>query len=170
MMNNGDGTFRERAVELGIEPPRGGIYLEERIGGQEAARSSRSAVVADFYGDGRLDIVTNNFNDRPYVFANRLARRNYVDFRLTGTRSNRDAIGAVARLWIGKRVLVRQVNPAGGYLSQSSRVLHFGLGDRSTVDRVEIRWPSGIVQTLDNPAINTLHQVREPPPPPPPER
>jgi hypothetical protein len=57
--------------------------------------------------------------------------------------------------------MVRQVNPAGGYLSQSSRVLHFGLGDQSHVDRVEIRWPSGIVQTLDNPAINTLHQVRE---------
>jgi hypothetical protein len=49
-------------------------------------------------------------------------------------------------------------------------VLHFGLGERSNVDRVEIRWPSGIIQTLDNPAINTLHQVREPPPPSPPER
>jgi hypothetical protein len=117
--------------------------------------------VADFDGDGRLEIVTNNFNDRPYFFANRLPRRNYVAFRLTGTKSNRDAIAAVVRLWIGKTVMVRQVNPAGGYLSQSSRVLHFGLGDRSNVDRVEIRWPSGIVQTLENPAINTLHQVRE---------
>ncbi len=166
MMNNGDGTFRERAVELGIEPPPGGIYLEERIGGQQATRSSRSAIVADFDGDGRLEIVTNNFNDRPYFFANRLPRRNYVAFRLTGTKSNRDAIGTVVRLWVGKMVLVRQVNPAGGYLSQSSRVLHFGLGDRSNVDRVEIRWPSGIVQTLDNPAINSLHQVREPTPQP----
>jgi hypothetical protein len=58
--------------------------------------------------------------------------------------------------------MIRQVNPAGGYLSQSSRVVHFGLGDRSKVDRIEIRWPRGIVQTLDNPAINTLHQIREP--------
>jgi hypothetical protein len=161
MMNNGDGTFRSRALELGIEPPRGGVYQDERIGGQPATRSSRSAVVADFDGDGRLEIVTNNFNDRPYFFANRLPRRNYVAFRLTGTKSNRDAIAAVVRLWVGKTVMVRQVNPAGGYLSQSSRVLHFGLGGRSHVDRVEIRWPSGIVQTLDNPAINTLHQVRE---------
>jgi len=165
-MNNGDSTFREQAAALGIEPPPGGIYLEDRIGGQQATRSSRSAVTADFDGDGRLEIVTNNFNDRPYFFANRLPRRNYVAFQLTGTKSNRDAIGAVVRLWVGKRVLVRQVNPAGGYLSQSSRVLHFGLGDRSNVDRVEIRWPSGIVQTLDNPAINTLHQVREPTPQP----
>jgi len=162
MMNNGDGTFRDRAATLGIEPPTGGIYLEERVAGQQAARSSRSAVVADFDGDGRLELVANNFNGPPYYFANRFPRQNYVAFRLTGTKSNRDAIGAVVRLWAGKTVMVRQVNPAGGYLSHSSRVLHFGLGDRSKVDRIEIRWPRGIVQTLDNPAINTLHQVREP--------
>jgi enediyne biosynthesis protein E4 len=69
---------------------------------------------------------------------------------------------AVVRLWVGKTVMVRQVNPAGGYLSHSSSVVHFGLGDRSKVDRVEIRWPRGIVQTLDNPEINALHQIREP--------
>jgi hypothetical protein len=162
MMNSGDGTFRDRAADLGIEPPARGIYLEQRIGGKPAARSSRSAVVADFDGDGRLDIVANNFNDRPYYFANRFPKRNYIAFRLTGTSSNRDAIGAVVQLWSGKAVMIRQVNPAGGYLSQSSRVVHFGLGDRSKVDRIEIRWPRGIVQTLDNPAINTLHQIREP--------
>jgi len=162
MMNNGNGTFRERAADLGVEPPTGGIYQERNIGGQRAARSSRSAAVADFDGDGRLDIVTNNFNDRPYFFANRFPRQNYVAFRLTGTTSNRDAIGALVRLRIGNTVMVREVNPAGGYLAQSSRVVHFGLGDRNKIDRIEIRWPRGIVQTLENPAINTLHQVREP--------
>ena len=162
MMNNGDGTFRDRAVTLGIEPPAGGLYLDERVAGKQAARSSRSAVVADFDRDGRLEIVTNNFNGPPYYFANRLPRGNYVEFRLTGTSSNRDAIGAVLRLWVGKTVMVREVSPAGGYLAQSSRVVHFGLGDQGKVDRVVIRWPRGIVQTLDNPAINTLHEVREP--------
>ena len=162
MMNNGDGTFRDRAAAFGVEPPRGGIYLEERVAGRQATRSSRSAVVADFDGDGRLDIVTNNFNDRPYYFANRFPRRNYMALRLTGTQSNRDAIGAVVRLWIGKTVMVRQVNPAGGYLAHSSRVVHFGLGDHGKVDRIEIRWPRGIVQRLDNPEINTLLQIREP--------
>jgi hypothetical protein len=162
MMSNGDGTFRDRAADFGIEPPRGGIYLEERVAGRQATRSTRAAVVADFDGDGRLEIVTNNFNDRPYYFANRLPRRNYVELRLTGTRSNRDAIGAVVRLWVGKTVMVRQVNPAGGYLSHSSRVVHFGLGDDTQVDRIEIRWPRGIVQRLDNPEINTLLQIREP--------
>jgi len=120
--------------------------------------------VADFDGDGRLEIVTNNFNGPPYYFVNRLPRRNYVEFRLTGTTSNRDAIGAVVRLWVGKTVMVRQVSPAGGYLAQSSRVVHLGLGDRTTVDRVEIRWPRGIRQTLQHPEINTLHQIREPAP------
>ena len=162
MMNNGDGTFRDRAADVGVEPPRGGIYLEERVAGRQATRSSRAAVVADFDGDGRLEIVTNNFNDRPYYFANRFPRRNNVELRLTGTQSNRDAIGAVVRLWVGKTVMVRQVNPAGGYLSHSSRVVHFGLGDHTKVDRIEIRWPRGIVQRLDNPEINTLLQIREP--------
>jgi hypothetical protein len=162
MMNNGDGTFRDRASALGIEPPTGGDFQEQNISGKQAARSSRSAVVADFDGDGQLDIVTNNFNDTPYFFANRFPKRNYVEFKLTGTRSNRDAIGAVVRLWVGNKVMVREVNPAGGYLAQSSRVLHFGLGDRSKVDRVEIRWPRGTVQTLNNPGINTLHKISEP--------
>jgi hypothetical protein len=162
MMNNGDGTFTERAATLGVEPPTGGIYQEKNIGGQRAARSSRSAAVADFDGNGRLEIVTNNFNDRPYYFANRFPRRNYLEFRLTGTSSNRDAIGALVRVWLGKTVMVRQVNPAGGYLAQSSRVLHFGLGDQVKVDSVVIRWPRGIVQTLVKPTINTLHQIREP--------
>jgi hypothetical protein len=162
MMNNGDGTFRDRAASLGVEPPTGGVYQGKNIGGQRAARSSRSAAVADFDGDGRLDIVTNNFNDRPYFFANRFPRRNYVEFRLTGTKSNRDAIGSVVRLWVGNKVMVRQVSPAGGYLSQSSRTVHFGLGDRSKIDSVRIRWPRGLVQTLVKPQINTLHKVREP--------
>jgi len=162
MMNNGDGTFHDRAADFGVEPPRGGIYLEERVAGRQATRSSRAAVVADFDGDGRLEIVTNNFNDRPNYFANRFPRRNYVELRLTGTQSNRDAIGAVVRLWVGKTVMVRQVNPAGGYLAQSSRVVHFGLGDHTKVDRIEIRWPRGIVQRLDHPEINTLLQIREP--------
>jgi hypothetical protein len=162
MMNNGNGTFTDRAAALGVEPPTGGIYQEQKIGGQQAARSSRSAAVADFMGDGRLEIVTNNFNDRPYFFANRFPRRHYVALRLTGTTSNRDAIGAVVRLWAGKTEMIRQVSPAGGYLSQSSRVVHFGLADQAKVDRIEIRWPRGSVQTLKNPRIDTLLQIREP--------
>src|SRR5262249_33671163 len=147
-MNNGDETFTERAEELGIEPPARGIFLDERIGGRQACRSSRCAAVADFDGDGRLEIVTNNFNDQPYYFRNYLPLRNYVAFPLRGTKSNRDAIGAVVKLYVGNEVLTRQVCPSGGYLAQSSKTVHFGLGDRPHIDRIEIRWPNGVAQQI----------------------
>ncbi len=162
LMNQGDETFAERSRPEGIEPPRRGKFLEEKIGGKDAARSSRCAAVADFSGTGRLDIVVNNFNDHPYFFKNQFPKKNHVAFRLQGTKSNRDAVGALVRIYLAKEVMVRQVQAAGGYLSQSSRSLHFGLGDRPRIDRVEIRWPSGIRQRFDNLAINRLHYVVEP--------
>jgi hypothetical protein len=163
MMNNGNGTFTDRAEAEGIEPPPGGLYLPDRIGGQPAPRSSRCAATADFTGNGRLDIITNNFNDAPYLFKNQFPPKHYAEFRLRGTKSNRDAIGAVVRLYMGKEVLTRQVQAAGGYLSQSSKTLHFGLGDRAAIDRAVIRWPSGKQQTIEHPALDQLHDLVEPP-------
>jgi len=176
LMNEGDGTFRDRAGELGIEPPPGGPYLPEKIRGRPAAKSSRSAAVADFDGDGRLGIVVNNFNGPPYFFKNRFPRKNWVAFRLRGTRSNRDAIGAVVRLYRrssgpvsrlgGREVLTRAGLGACGYLAQSSRTLHFGLGERADIDRVEITWPSGLRQVLKGVVANRRHDVVEPAPAP----
>jgi hypothetical protein len=168
MMNNGNGTFTDRAETTGIEPPPRGRYLPEKIAGHSAARSSRCAAVADFTGVGRLDIVTNNFNDQPYYFQNHFPQQNYVAFRLQGSRhlhargSNRDAIGALVRIYMGKEVMVRQVEAAGGYLSQSSKTVHFGLGKRKKIDRMEIRWPRGLIQKIAHPAINKRHDITEP--------
>jgi hypothetical protein len=161
LMNNGDESFTDRAAAEGIEPPRQGMFLPEPIGGEPAARSSRAAATGDFDGDGRLDLVVNNFNDHPYYFRNQFPKRNWLAFRLRGTRSNRDAIGATVRLRVNDQMLVRQVQSAGGYLSQSSKTLHFGLGDQKQVEQVEIRWPSGVRQTIRSPGINRLHEVSE---------
>jgi hypothetical protein len=174
-MNKGDGTFSDRAKEAGIEPPPGGIFLEERIGSQRATRGSRCAAVADFDSDGRLDLMVSNFNDRPYYFKNEFPRKNYVAFRLQGNhqsyfspdsrrpaKSCRDAIGALVRIYHGKDVQVRQLQAAGGYLSQCSSSIHFGLGDWPEIDRAEIRWPSGRIQVIRRPEINRRHQLIEP--------
>jgi hypothetical protein len=163
LMNQGDGTFRDRAAEMGIEPvPRGPLFPQP-MAGRPAARSSRCAVAGDFDGDGRLEVVTNNFNDQPYYFKSRFPQKHYVAFRLRGTQSNRDAVGAVVRLYRGGQVLTRQVHGAGGYLSQATKTVHFGLGDRPDIDRVEIIWPSGLRQRLGAVAADALHDIGEPP-------
>jgi hypothetical protein len=161
MMNNGDETFTDRARAAGVEPPPGGEYLDKPIGGKPAARSGRCAAVADFDGDGQLDLIANNFNDHPYYFRNHFPSKNWIAFRLRGSKSNRDAIGTVVTLHADSGTMVRQVQGAGGYLSQSSKTVHFGVGARMKVDWVEIVWPSGIRQRLDNPALNRRHDVTE---------
>ncbi len=162
MLNQGDGTFVDVADSRGIEPPTDGIYLDEKIQGGFATRSSRCAATADFNGDGRLEIVTNNFNHRPYYYRNSFPQKSYVAFRLTGTVSNRDAIGATITLTVGERKMVRLLQTAGGYLSQSSKVIHFGLDDLKQVDQAEIVWPSGRREVILKPELNKLHQITEP--------
>jgi enediyne biosynthesis protein E4 len=139
--------------------------------GADDIRDARGMATADFDNDGDLDIVVNNNPGdsgraelaRATLLRNNVgSRRNWLAVELRGTRSNRDAVGAVVRLHVGAEVLTRQVHAAGGYLSQASKTLHFGLGKRTPIDRVEIRWPSGQVQKLDAPALNRLHEVTEP--------
>ncbi|HEX5135360.1 MAG TPA: CRTAC1 family protein [Planctomycetota bacterium] len=164
LANNGDGTFTERARDVGLDPPPGGPLLGVRMGKREATKSSRACAVTDLDGDGRMDLVVNNFNDRAHVFMNRMPGRNWIGFRLTGTTSNRDAVGAVLRLHAGGRTRIAQVQAAGGYLSQSTKTVHFGLGDVASADSCEIRWPDGRVQTIEGPAINRVHAIVEPKP------
>ncbi|REJ85733.1 MAG: hypothetical protein DWQ30_01840 [Acidobacteria bacterium] len=117
-----------------------------------ASKGSRSSAIIDIDSDGDLDIVTTEFNDVPQVLVSDLSDRravNWVGVRLQGTRSNRDGLGAIVRVTAGGRTLTQQVDGKSGYLTQSSLPLYFGLGEATGVDRIEVRWPSGAVQTVD---------------------
>jgi hypothetical protein len=162
LRNRGDGTFEDVCRAAGTEPPPGGALSEEAIAGHPAPRSARCAATADFDEDGRLDLVVGLFNDRALLYRNVSPPRHWCALRLVETRGRRDAIGALVRLTAGGRTQVRQVQAAGGYLSQSSNRLHFGLGAAATVDRVEIRWPGGLVQTVQAPPVDAITTITEP--------
>jgi len=162
LMNQGNGMFVDKTADVGVEPPLRGYNLPRDISGKPAVRSSRCAVTADFDRDGRLEIIANNFNDQPYYFKNQFPKQDFIALRLRGTASPRDAIGAVVRLHQNGKVMTRQVSGATGYLSQSSKVVHFGLGGNGDPDRIDIVWPSGVRQTLTGLAVNSVHEITEP--------
>ena len=106
-------------------------------------------------------MVTNNFNDTPYYFRNQFPQKDYIAFRLTGTRSNRDAIGARVQVRAGNRTQVNEVRSGSSYISHSDMRLHFGLGKAETVDWVEVRWPSGLVERFESLAPDKIHTLKE---------
>lgn len=113
--------------------------------------SSRSSAIVDIDGDGDLDIVTNDFNDRPQILISNLAEKKAIHFlkvQLTGVHGNRDGLGATVRVHVGNRTLLQCNDGKSGYLAQSSVPLYFGLGETSSVDWVEVLWPSGRAQRL----------------------
>jgi hypothetical protein len=164
LMNTGKGAhFVESARAAGIEPPVRGQYIEGlKIKGMACARSSRSAATGDFDGDGDDDLVTNNFNDEPYLFRNDTPSRHYLQIRLRGRRANRDGFGAQVKVVSGDLVQYRETHSTGGYLTQSSPVLHFGLGAGSHVDRVEVIWPgSKQPQVRLQPKVDSLLVIEQ---------
>jgi hypothetical protein len=116
-----------------------------------APLGTRSSVIFDLNQDGALDIVTNEFYSAPQVFVSDLPQRrpiNWLKVALAGTVSNRNGLGATVRVVAGGRVLTQWNDGKSGYLSQSVLPLYFGLGDLTTIDRVEVDWPSGRKQVV----------------------
>jgi hypothetical protein len=123
----------------------------------------RGSAFADIDGDGDLDAVFTQIAGPPLLLRNDLPRgRNWVRLKLTGTKSNRDAIGAWIKVRAGGRTLSRQVMPTRSYLSQSELPVTIGLGDATKVDSVEITWPGGGTQKISPPPLlNRLTVISE---------
>jgi hypothetical protein len=100
-------------------------------------------------------------NATPALLKNRTAGGHYLNLTLTGTKSNRSAIGARVTVTAGGRKRIDEVMSGSSYYSQNSFTLHFGLGDSKAVDDIEIRWPSGILQHVGKTAADQTLKITE---------
>jgi hypothetical protein len=150
LARNAGRTFEDVSSEAGS------VFREAWVG--------RGMAIGDIDNDGRVDAVVTT-NDGPlYVLHNATATPNHwLILKLVGHRSNRDAIGAEVRVVTGKITQVATVTTAGSYLSSGDKRVHFGLGREPLAAAIEIRWPSGIRQTLKNVRADQILQVDEPP-------
>ncbi len=112
----------------------------------QTPRPARGLAVGDLDGDGRPEIVLLNMNAVPSLLKNSLRGGHSLNVKLTGTQSNRSAIGARVTVSVGARKMIDEVMSGGSYYSQNSFTLHFGLGAATEAGRIEVRWPSGRIQ------------------------
>lgn len=123
----------------------------------------RGSAVGDLNGDGRLDVVVTAIGAPAEVWLNQSPGNNHwLELKLQGTKSNRDGIGARVKVIAGTAVQYNHMTTSAGYASSSAGPVHFGLGAHTSVDVVEIRWPSGIVQELKDVAADRIVAVKEP--------
>jgi hypothetical protein len=107
-------------------------------------RPSRGLAIGDLWNDGRMEAVINNISDHPMLLVNLAANQNHwLGVRLVGVQSNRDAIGARVMVKAGSRVWVDEVRSGSSYSSNNDFRLHFGLGQNTNVESIEVRWPNG---------------------------
>jgi hypothetical protein len=124
----------------------------------------RGSAFVDLNNDGFLDLVVTSLGERPRILMNNALNSNHwIMFDLRGHKSNRNGIGATIKVTTGSgRRLFNHVNPSVGFMSSSDRRVHFGLAAEGKIDHVEIRWPSGILQRIEHPAVDQILKVEEP--------
>ena len=129
-------------------------------------RAGRGAAFADFDNTGRAGVIVANNGDPPTLLRNDgpaggAPRNHFVSFKLVGTRSNRDGMGARVKLRAGGVSQIREVAGGGSYMSQSDLRALFGLGRETRADEVEVRWPSGLRQAFHNIAADRFYRIVE---------
>ena len=124
---------------------------------------SRWVAVGDLFNDGNMDIVVENIDGSPMILRNHgIPGRHWVSFELDGTKSNRMALNARLKLVAGGMTQTAEIHSGGGgYLSQDDTRVHFGLGSATRIDKLEIHWPSGLVETLTNLDADKHYNVLE---------
>ena len=127
--NLGNGRFKDVSSEMGP--------------GITAKYSSRGAAFGDYDNDGGMDMVILNMNERPSLLHNVGGnKKNWIKLKLLGTKCNRTAIGARARVITGKHIQMDEVSSGTSVMSQNDLRLHFGVGNAETIDAIEVKWPT----------------------------
>ena len=143
--NNRDGTFTDAGW----------------VNGADRVEDGRGLSIFDYDHDGQLDVVLRNFRQPAQLLHNQGGRGHWLELKLIGTRSNRDAVGARVRLRTAQGWQTRYVTIGSAYLSAQSLVQHFGLGQEMRAAAVEISWPSGSRTTLTDLAADRRYVVVE---------
>jgi hypothetical protein len=151
-LNDGAGKFVDVAQAVGVTD----VY------------DGRSVALVDLWNRGVLDVVVANQNGPLLLYKNTVAPGNeWIEFELEGNTashsgSNRSAIGAEVTLFWNGQQQVQEVSGGSGFAAQNDRRLHFGLGRNPHIEKAVIHWPSGKIQTIDKPAADQLHKMKEP--------
>jgi hypothetical protein len=147
-LNQKDGTFCDASDQAGPA-------LKEK-------RVSRGLAVGDLFNDGNLDVVVGDIDGAPMILRNRgVPGRHWVSFELAGAKSNRLALNARVKIVAGGMTQTEEIHSGGSYLSQNDLRVHFGLAAAKKIDSVEIRWPSGKMETLKDLAADQFYAVLE---------
>jgi hypothetical protein len=128
----------------------------------QTARVGRGLAVADFDNDGNLDVVISNVGQPPALLRNQGPKSgNWITIRAQGSRSNSFGLGATVRVETDT-VQVREINNVASYLSGNDVRLHVGVGAAKTIRQIDVLWPSGTKQALNNVAVNQMLVIKEP--------
>ncbi len=148
LINNGHGHFVNQSVKAG--------------NGLQSRKVSRGLATGDYDNDGDLDVLICNANDTPQLFRNDSEiQGNWILIHTIGTRSNRAGIGTRVKIQTDTLIQIDEVRGGSGYLSQNDLRLHFGIGTHKHIDRIEARWPSGIVDIIRDVAPNQIITITE---------